>query len=187
MARLPKIIILALAVVCSCWAVTGWSDQNDPRLDDLFEELQTTSDQETANLITDEIWEIWRESPDEYINELMKQGVRRMNEGELRKAEAIFDEIVIKAPDFAEGWNKRATIYFLLQDYEKSALDIRQTLSLEPRHFGAVAGLGLIFLQFQYYESALGTLKQALDINPHLDGPRDQIERLKEILELDPI
>ena len=166
---------------------TGWTDQNDPRLNDLFEQLQTVGSQSAADEITDEIWAIWRQSSDADINRMMNAGISAMQNARFVEAKNIFDEIVTKAPDFAEGWNKRATVYFFLRDFEKSASDIRQTLLLEPRHFGAIAGLGLIFLQLDYRESALETFKQALEIHPHLPGPRIQIERLKEYLENDPV
>ncbi len=162
-------------------------DQNDPRLDSLFAELHTAIDQDSANAITDEIWKIWRQSPDEEINLLMGDGVRAMSAGRLRQALKIFDEIVLKAPEFAEGWNKRATVHYFLRQYEQSANDVRQTLLLEPRHFGATAGLGLIFLSLDYPKSALEAFEKALELNPHLVGPKMQIQRLEKYLLDDPV
>ena len=117
----------------------------------------------------------------------MTTGVRAMTAGRLRQAERIFDEIISKAPDFAEGWNKRATVLYFLRQYDKSAADVRQTLLLEPRHFGAAAGLGLIFLSLNYPKSALEAFQKALEINPHLTGPKMQIKRLQEYLQDDPV
>ena len=160
----------------------SFADQNDPRLDKLFNQLQTVDDQKLGSDITDEIWRVWRESPDESVNELMLAGIDAMSKRQLRKAVRIFDEVIYRSPDFAEGWNKRATVYFFMGEYKKSVDDVRRTLTLEPRHFGAAAGLGLIFLSLNYYEKALGAFEKALDINPHLPGPKIQIQRLKKIL-----
>ena len=117
----------------------------------------------------------------------MGDGVRAMSAGRLRQALKIFDEIVLKAPEFAEGWNKRATVHYFLRQYEQSANDVRQTLLLEPRHFGATAGLGLIFLSLDYPKSALEAFEKALELNPHLVGPKMQIQRLEKYLLDDPV
>ena len=184
--RLSNWKLTAAFAVFLCSSPITIADQNDPRLDELFKQLHIVKSQETGNEITDQIWGIWRESSDDEINKLMHAGVSAMKTGRLRRAERIFDEIVYKAPEFAEGWNKRATIYYFLREYQKSAADVRQTLLLEPRHFGATAGLGLIFLSLDYYESALEAFQQALNINPHLTGPKQQIKRLEEYLNDDP-
>ncbi len=184
--RLSNWKLTAAFAVFLCSSPIAIADQNDPRLDELFKQLHIEKGQKAGNEITDQIWEIWRESSDDEINNLMYAGVSAMATGRLRRAERIFDEIVYKAPEFAEGWNKRATIYYFLREYQKSAADVRQTLLLEPRHFGATAGLGLIFLSLDYYESALEAFQQALDINPHLTGPKQQIKRLEDYLNDDP-
>lgn len=170
-----------------CFSLLGLTslaiaDQNDPRLDELFEQLHTTDNQQAGDDVTDKIWEIWRESGDAEIDKLMKNGIAAMERGHLRQAVFIFDRIIETAPEFAEGWNKRATVYFFLKEYHKSAADVRTTLLLEPRHFGATAGLGLIFLSLQHYQSALEAFRRALDINPHLVGPKQQIRLIQRLL-----
>ena len=177
----------SLILLFCCLPGSVIADQNDPRLDELFAQLQTVTDQKSGEEITDQIWTIWREYPNQEISELMTTGVRAMTAGRLRQAERIFDEIIYKAPDFAEGWNKRATVLYFLRQYDKSAADVRQTLLLEPRHFGAAAGLGLIFLSLNYPKSALEAFQKALEINPHLTGPKMQIKRLQEYLQDDPV
>ena len=175
-------------LVTGCLFVPVHADQNDPRLEDLFKQLQTAPDQTTGEAITDQIWAIWREYPaDAEVGELMSAGVQAMTTGRLRRAERIFDAVILRAPNFAEGWNKRATVLYFLRQYEKSAEDVRQTLLLEPRHFGATAGLGLIFLSLNYPKSAIEAFEKALEINPHLTGPRMQIKRLRDYLEDDPV
>ncbi len=175
-------------LIIGCLVVPAHADQTDPRLDELFEQLLIVSDQAAGDAITDQIWEIWREYPsDKEVGELMSAGIRAMSSGRLRQAEKIFDKIIVKAPNFAEGWNKRATVLYFLHQYEKSAEDVRQTLLLEPRHFGATAGLGLIFLSLNYPKSAMEAFEKALEINPHLTGPKMQIRRLRNYLEDDPV
>jgi len=174
--------LLGLLVGAFSFSTSVHSDQNDPRLTELFAKLQLIQEQRTADEVTDQIWEIWRDAGDPEINALMREGIAEMNTRRLRRAVRIFDQIVHQAPDFAEGWNKRATVYFFLREFEKSAQDVRKTLMLEPRHFGATAGLGLIFLELEYFESALEAFKKALEINPHLPGPKQQIIRIKQIL-----
>ena len=175
-------------LVIGCLFVPVHADQNDPRLEDLFKQLHTAPDQTTGEAITDQIWAIWREYPaDAEVGELMSAGVQAMTTGRLRRAERIFDAVILRAPNFAEGWNKRATVLYFLRQYEKSAEDVRQTLLLEPRHFGATAGLGLIFLSLNYPKSAIEAFEKALEINPHLTGPRMQIKRLRDYLEDDPV
>jgi len=181
---------ILLGVLLSVFCTVVQADQNDPRLQLLFEQLQTIKDQESGNEITDMIWRIWRDHENEEINGLMEAGMEEMKSGNLhrlRHAVTIFDKVIEKDPDFAEGWNKRATAYFFLGKLDQSAFDVRQTLMLEPRHFGATAGLGLIFLQLEHYESALQAFQKALELNPHLIGPKQQIQRLKELLANDPV
>ena len=182
----PAAFSVIIGVAFYGLSATAMADQNDPRLDELFADLHTVISQEAADQITTEIWTIWRRSPDNTINELMRSGGAAMSQGRLRRALVLFDEIVERDPGFAEGWNKRATIYFFMREYEKSLDDVRQTLLLEPRHFGAMAGLGLIFMSLNYYEPALEAFEKALDINPHLPGPKLQIQRLKQFLQDDP-
>ena len=157
-------------------------DQNDPALDGLFEQLQRTDNFETADEITKEIWRIWRQSPDDEINRLMRTGVIAMSSGQFNRAINAFDQIIHIDASFAEGWNKRATVYFLMGDYQRSTADVEKTLQLEPRHFGAAAGLGLILMNLGYYEEALQAFRKALEINPHLVGPKMRIKRLESIL-----
>ena len=99
----------------------------------------------------------------------------------------LLDHIVILAPEFAEGWNKRATVHFLNKDYGKSIADIRHTLALQPRHFGALAGLGLILRDLEEHEQALEAFKAALAVNPHLESAQKMASELEEQLGGDPI
>lgn len=186
-ARQSAKLVCLLAVISALFASSpALGDQNDPRLDELFEQLHIVKGQPAGDEITDKIWALWRESGDSEIDALMQRGIAAMRERRLHSAVDIFNQVVKMAPEFAEGWNKRATVYFFLREYEKSAADVRATLLLEPRHFGATAGLGLIFLSLEHYQGALEAFERALDINPHLIGPKQQIRLIREILRNDP-
>jgi tetratricopeptide (TPR) repeat protein len=158
------------------------ADQNDPALDELFERLLSTSDPTEGRLITREIWVRWHEFDDTNINILLRNGVALMTAGNFNSALALFNRIVRRAPDFAEGWNKRATVLYMLDRNDESLSDIRQTLELEPRHFGALSGLGLIYMDSGNYGAALIAFRSARDLNPHMPGVSENIERAESLL-----
>ena len=112
----------------------------------------------------------------------MDAGQQRMVPGGYERSLAIFNRIIAKAPDFAEGWNKRATVLYLLGDLEGSVRDIEATLALEPRHFGALAGLGLIYRAIEKPESALKAFEKVLEINPQSLGTHLQVKQLRKEL-----
>jgi len=157
------------------------ADQADPRLDRLFGRLNVIDDQEKEEVarITAEIWSIWRQSGSPGLDMKMQEGQRFMKQGILHSALGNFDFIVKVRPKFSEGWHKRATVYFLMGDYDSSIADIQKTVELEPRHFGAFAGLGLIYIKLGQEKAALKALEHALDINPHLSGTRQTVEQLR--------
>jgi len=151
------------------------ADQTDPELDTLFATLQTTANKAVATEVQQEIWQRWTAfDGDAAINAEMQTGVRLMNAGALRQAEALFGSLAETAPDFAEVWNKRATIRFLIGDYTGSKQDIARVLALEPRHFGALSGLGMIHVREGNLENALLAYQAAARQNPHMD----QVERI---------
>ena len=156
------------------------ADQNDARLDGLFTRLQATSDTREARSIEGVIWAIWIESADAAINKEMTEGIAAMRIGDMRTALSLFDSMVKKAPDFAEGWNKRATVYYLIGQYDASVRDVERTLALEPRHFGALSGLGLIYLAVGKEEAAMRAMEKALTIHPHMPGIKAKVRELRE-------
>jgi tetratricopeptide (TPR) repeat protein len=159
------------------------ADQNDRRLDVLFERLHATPDAADAKPIEQQIWQIWLESDDSTVNRLMQQGIAAMSLRQLDLALDRFDRMVEHAPAFAEGWNKRATVYYLMGDFEASVVDIERTLGLEPRHFGALSGLGLIYDAIDQPRAALRSFEAALRLNPHLEGTKVRVEELRRMLE----
>ncbi|MDX1435132.1 MAG: hypothetical protein R3286_22025 [Gammaproteobacteria bacterium] len=161
---------------------SAWADQNDARLDDLFEALKTTPSAHQAQAVEAEIWRIWIESGREDVDALMAEGIRAMAAARIDEAITLFSEIIERAPRFAEGWNKRATAYYLDENYAASVEDIRHTLALEPRHFGAISGMGLIFLSGGDETGALRAFEAVLEIHPHAPGARQRVEVLRRKL-----
>ena len=183
--RLP---IAALILVLAC-ATGALADQRDSRLDGLFERLQTTGSTSEARDLESRIWTIWfdYDGADPLVARLMSQASVAMRHRNQDRAEQLLTRVTELAPDFAEGWNRRATSRYLAGDYDGSVADIQRTLELEPRHFGALSGLGLIYTELEEPERAMAAFEAALEINPHLPGARVNIERLRGMLDGDPI
>ncbi|HLJ64730.1 MAG TPA: tetratricopeptide repeat protein [Stellaceae bacterium] len=184
MSRLILAVVLGLMLVAASGAL---ADQTDKRLDPLFARLQKAGSEEEAHQIETMIWKIWTETADHETEEILRQGVLAMNADDEAQALAAFDVVVSRDRNFAEGWNKKATVEYLMGDYDASVTDIERTLALEPRHFGALSGLGQIYLALENKRAALKAFEAALAIDPHLDGMREEVERLKKELKGDPI
>ena len=164
-------------------AAPAFAAQDDPRLDGLFTRLKATDDQAEVRRLTGAIWSIWHQSGRGVVDAQMREGQWYMRLGNLPSALDDFSTAVAWAPDFAEAWHKRATVHFLMGDYPASIADLRRTLALEPRHFGALAGLGLIYLKLDEERAALKALEKALEINPHLPGTREKVQELHDRLD----
>ncbi len=177
------ILIIAGLMFCPVENIAH-ADQKDPRLPNLFQQLALAPNAQAAQRTAAEIWRIWSErSDDESLANLLKQGTSLMNAGRLREAEILFTNIIEKAPDFAEAWNKRATVYFLMRSYDQSKKDIAQTLIREPKHFGALSGLGLIEAQIGNYDAALDAYEKAVEIHPFLEGYKGIVDGLKKLIQ----
>ena len=134
----------------------------------MFKALLATDDDAKAQTIERRIWDIWLESGDDAIDVLMATGTRAMGERKFKLALKSFNAIIAADASFAEGWNKRATLYYLMGDYEAAIADVEHTLALEPRHFGALSGMGLISAALKDDKAALDWYDQALAVNPHM-------------------
>lgn len=179
-AMLLAIILLAIIVLP---APSLLADQTDARLPALFTELRTTSEAEKAKIVAAEIWRIWSEHSDnDKLGERLKIGIAQMEAGHLRQAEQIFTTIIDTDPAFAEAWNKRATVYFLMGAYDRSKRDIAQTILREPRHFGALSGLGLVETHLGNYEAALNAYEQAIALHPYLENYEEITTALKKLV-----
>lgn len=156
------------------------ADQTSEQLDVLFDTLRsgdTTSAQ--AQSITGEIWQHWLQTDNQKAGKLMSEGIRLMNEFALGQAVTTFTSLIELQPDYAEAWNKRATVYYMMGKFDESTADVTKTLKLEPRHFGALSGQGLIYLQQDRKKSAISWFRRALDVNPFMDNIRRSVEALE--------
>ena len=173
-------LILGLFLTLLAAAAPAFGDQNDPRLDPLFSALRQAQDVTKARRVEAGIWRIWSQYGDDpIIDRMMRHGARLMAAEQMKRAAEVFDQVVTRAPAFAEGWNRRATLRFLTGDFDGSVADIRQVLSLEPRHFGALSGLGLIYMALERPQVALKAFEQALQINPHMTSAHRHVAYLR--------
>lgn len=165
----------------SAWLGAGSvrASQDDPRLDPLFERLAAARDAAEARLAEQAIWAIWHEIDDPVGARLLESGSVAMAQRDYTGAREAFDGLVARAPSFAEGWNRRATLLWLVDDHAGSVRDIQRTLALEPRHFGALSGLGLILMAGDDVAGAIRAFEAALAIHPFLPGARQNIQQLK--------
>ena len=142
------------------------ADQNDPRLNNLFKKLNKTENQQEISNIIKDIWDIWYEVDDPKVIEYFEKGIQAMRIRNYPLAVRFFNNLIEEDPNFAEAWNKRATVYFMMGDFDKSMQDIIKTLELEPRHFGALDGMGLIFIHQGQYQQAIDVYDKMLEIFP---------------------
>jgi tetratricopeptide (TPR) repeat protein len=149
------------------------------RLDQLFASLKTTQSEEEGEEIVAEIWRLWLQSGNAEIDAVMSEAVLLMGRAPAL-ALPILDDIVKRRPDWAEGWNKRATVLYLLGEHDRSLADIDRVLALEPRHFGALAGIGLIRMDKGESRAALAALRRALAVNPFLKERHGLIPALEK-------
>jgi len=128
------------------------------------------------------LWLLWSRSGDAALDRLMAEGVERMQAARFKEAIATFSEVIRRKPAFAEGWNKRATIYFLAGDYRRSLADCDEVMKRNPYHFGALSGYGQIHFALEQYEQALAYWRRALQVNPNMQGVEMNIESLQQLL-----
>lgn len=152
--------------------------QDDPKLDALFADLAAAESPADARRLEQQIWQIWLTSGSDTVDFLMQQGLRYMDYGDLARALTIFTVVTRIDPSYSEGWNKRATVLFFIGEYESSMEDITRVLELEPRHFGALSGLGQIFELREREAGALSAYEKALAVNPHLEGVKARVDQL---------
>lgn len=132
------------------------------------------------------LWLLWGRSGDAEIDALMARGTEAMQAGRHGEAIGLFSEVVKRKPDFAEGWNRRATVYFLAGEFQKSIADCDEVLKRNPRHFGALSGYGEIYLQLDEPRKALQWFRRALEVNPNLLGVEFRVRMLEERLKAPP-
>lgn len=156
-------------------------------LDFLFGALKAAPDQASAKHVEGRIWALWTQTSSDTTMLLMSRAKTAIEKKQPDVALKLLDKVVKLKPDYVEGWNRRATIYYLQNEYAKSMSDIREVLVREPRHFGALAGLGMIMQELGDDKRALEAFRKALEINPYLEKLPDMVKSLTEKVEGRPI
>ena len=155
----------------------------DTPLDQLFRQLTATSDPAEGDRIARAIWDVWNRAPDDVTGELVDRGLAALYDLDTYTALAAFNAVIEREPHYAEGWNKRATAYYVIGAFDASIADIARVLQIEPRHFGALATLGMAFDAMGERQLALRAYRGALQINPYLDDVHERADTLqREIL-----
>ena len=152
----------------------------DETLDGLFTRLAGSESEEEAKAVEFEIIKRFHLSGSDTTDLLMSWVSKAMEDEKLPLALDVLDRVVVLQPDYAEGWNKRATVNYMIGEFGRSIADIEKTLALEPRHFGALSGLGLILKELGEDERALEAFEEALEIHPYLDNAKTMVKRLKD-------
>ena len=148
------------------------------RLDRLFSQLAQSKTPEDAKVVEDLIWDVWNRSGSISVDLLMDRALQALAAGNYEDSLTFLDEVVDLAPGCSEGWNKRATVHFLRDDYASALGDLEATLALEPRHFGAIAGLALVLEDLGDKEGALDAYRRVLAVYPFLEGAGEAESRL---------
>ena len=174
---------LALALLLALGMTgTALADQNDPALDGLFRDLKAAESPQLVRQIEAQIWARWFDTGSEQMDRMLRAGDRALSTGQFKQSYAILNGVIEHRPDLSEGWNRRATLRYLMGDYEGSIADIDETLKREPRHFGALSGLGLCHLALDNEEEALEAFERALVHNPHMQGVKLRVQQLRDRL-----
>ncbi|WP_407187285.1 tetratricopeptide repeat protein [Bradyrhizobium centrosematis] len=203
--RFPFACTLCLAVVLGTVGLApAWAQQVEPsgkqkalpeapaklpkvdrtkNLDFLFGALKAAPDEISAKHVEARIWAIWLQTPSDTAALLMSRAKTAVDAKKIDVAIKLLDSVIKLRPDYIEAWNRRATLYYMQNDYGRSLADIQQVLIREPRHFGALAGLGMIMQEVGDEKRALEAYRKALAVNPHLEKIPDQVKALTEKVE----
>lgn len=156
-------------------------------LDTLFTDLKRESDEDAARQIVRDIWVEWNDSGSATVDTLMGWAGDAMTDSRYFTALDLLDQVIVLEPDYAEGWNRRATLHYMLGNHSKSMADINRVLELEPRHFGALSGMGMILMQAGNDRMALKAFQQVLDVYPADANAQQRVMELQEKLAGEPI
>lgn len=164
----------------------GKQEEEADELEVLFEQLASAEEPKAAASIARKIQIKWLESGSDTVDVLMSRAAAALQGKDYPLALDLLDVVVVLKPDFAEGWNRRATVFYMQKDLGRSLTDIERTLALEPRHFGALSGLGIIQRRIGKEDEALKTFRRALEIHPGLKNAKEQLEALEKEAEGEP-
>jgi tetratricopeptide (TPR) repeat protein len=178
MLRIAAKVLLLLLVFFAGPGVAAAQDD----LDTLFAKLRDPAAGSTVLRIEPMIWDAWMHGGNDVQNEALAKATQAMNSGLFDEADKQLSVLVVSAPGFAEVWNKRATLYFLMGRMDASLADIDQVMELEPRHFGALSGRGMIYQRQGKNPEALAAFKDALTVNPTMPGARLAVQQLEKLV-----
>ena len=163
------------------------ANERNLELDKLFIDLKK-NDPTLSKNIELKIWDLWSTHPtDDKLTSILNEGSRLMQDKDLFRAISVFTEVIEMDPTWAEAWNKRATVYYMIGEFEKSQNDIDKVLNLEDRHFGALAGQGLVNIQLKNYEKAILSYQMAEEIYPTMRSPKIMIKQIQDLIKKDSI
>ncbi len=181
MNKLAQIITITLLFFNNVSAET-----RDNKLNNLFKLLKNSKNTESIE-IENKIWKIWITHPSEdrrgyRLTELLAQGSLLINQRKFNKAYGLFSQIILEDPKWAEAWNKRATVLYMMGNYEQSQNDINEVLKLEKRHFGALSGQGLVQIKLKNYKKAIESYKEVEKLHPSMEAPKVMIPHIKKLI-----
>ncbi|MBT6197358.1 MAG: tetratricopeptide repeat protein [Pelagibacteraceae bacterium] len=173
---------IVTAIVIFFLNSVSFANDQEKELDKLFLELKKNIPTKSVN-IEQKIWLLWSTHPsDEKLTSMLDEGSRLVQDQKLLRAISVFTEAIELDPTWAEAWNKRATVLYMVGEFQKSQNDIDKVLELEKRHFGALAGQGLVNIQLQNYEKAIKSYQMAEEIYPAMKSPKLMIKQIEELI-----
>jgi len=177
---MKRVLLFCLIFLFSL--TSSFANDRDVRLNQLFNELKVNK-AKVAAIVEQEIWSLWSTHPtDEKLTARLEEGSMFVRNQQPNRARDIFTEVIKLDENWAEAWNKRATVLYILGEYQKSQEDIDKVLELEPRHFGALAGQGMVNIKLKNYEKAIRSYEEAQEIYPSMKTPDAMIKQMKEII-----
>ncbi len=176
-----QIMKTVLGLVLLTGLAAAQSQDQQEKLDILFGNLRNTNSRAVIIQTEAQIWQIWMQSGTSADNLDLNDASIAMNTGNFRYAESKLTTLIASTPTFPEAFNKRATLYFMMERYEESLADIKKTLELEPRHFGALSGRGMVFQRINKPRDALKAFREAIAVNPHLSDAKQAIKALEQL------
>ena len=178
---MKKIFIIIISIFLNINFL--YAEDRNTELNQLFNELKI-KDKSISFKVEQKIWKIWSTHPNNNeLTSMLSAGSDFVNNNQYQKAFEIFTKVIELDPSWAEAWNKRATVLYMMGEFEKSQNDIDEVLKLEKRHFGALAGQGLVNVKLENYEKAIMSYEQAIEIYPSMNSPKIMIKQLKELIQ----
>ncbi|MDA7824094.1 tetratricopeptide repeat protein [Candidatus Pelagibacter sp.] len=175
-----KKILVIIFLILSTSVLSA--NERDTKLDKLFLELKKNIPSLSPG-IAEQIWKLWSTHPtDQKLTSLLDEGSMLVQDQQLNKAIVVFTEAIELDPSWAEAWNKRATVLFMIGEFQKSQDDIDKVLELEERHFGALAGQGMVNIQLKNYDKAKRSYQKAQEIYPAMKSSKVMIEQIEELI-----